>query len=126
MNDEIPSGSNFWDNGLFNKMMDEQLKSTKTEPTWMTWHEHCKKVYAEWGRYNDHGSGRMFFVNLINTVCKKIRERGLYVRVEHNDNKAIFVVSYDTPNAKEQRFCIENKDHRHFRWSRVVSDWRDL
>jgi len=82
-----------------------------------TYAQHRRRLLKDWEPHFNESSGKRFLIELINLMCKKLRERGLYARVdEYDDDRAFIFVSQDRPGAKEQRFLLKREDEKTYCW----------
>lgn len=97
----------------------------KPEPKEETWAEHSRRILKDWGPHYNEKSSEKFFIELINRMCANLRQRGLYCRVKTNDDqRAVILVSYDRPGAKEQTFVLVNEDGINYSWHKAQNSWR--
>lgn len=92
-----------------------------------TFTEHYRRILADWEPHCNEKSGEKFFIDLINLMCVKLRQRGLYVKLDNHDNeRAVLLVSYDSPGAKEQTFILRNEDNTNYSWRKLNASWRNF
>lgn len=92
-----------------------------------TFAEHYRRILADWEPHCNEKSGEKFFIDLINLMCVKLRQRGLYVKLDNHDNeRAVLLVSYDSPGAKEQTFILRNEDNTNYSWRKLNASWRNF
>lgn len=105
---------------------DNGVKMTQA-PVIETWQQHQRRLLKDWEPHYNEKSSEKYFINLINLMCAGLRNRGLYCRLDsHDTERAVILVSYDRPGAKEQKFVLVNEDGINFRWYQAVHNWRDL
>lgn len=109
-----------WDAFMSSNTPEDFRKAAQKKPE--TPYEQYRRLLKDWEPHFSESSSKRIFIDVINLICKKLRERGLYVKVAtHDTEKATFLVSYDTPNAPEQKFDLYREDNQNYIWRKQQS-----